>query len=364
MKTFSFITTLVLLAACTSNSQEKGRLKSPDPATTEFNDECSQYYSFDGHYYDLDTYRQIELGGKVIDFKKCSRFKSVFTSPINDTVVYKQKAFSVNKNNYTLVVNGTSTTKMPVPNPLPEVHEYMFSLLPTTDGVVVIMEDYYGTTFTVLKYDEKGKELGRTEFDHTFITHPEPNTNHHHRYLYLGYVLPTQLVFTSHMAFGEKDKTVVVELKDLSKKEYDFALCGIVRDDLQQYVKGFVLPSNKGKYTIKYPDENREVSFTIENSEGACTILAVSDKLMVATYHPIATGSSLYCFDANTGKQLWQARVAQVMADHSEYYNTVYLCLYKNTIVMEGVEAYGHYLQCFDYNTGKRLACIGIPGEK
>lgn len=328
--------------------------------------ECSQYYWFDGTWYDLERLQQANIDKKPINFKDCSVYHSGFHSPFKDTITYRQHVFCISKDKYELYImpqgsNNKKTIRLPVADPLPQVHEYYLSMLPAENGVIVLMENYYDTQFILVKYDEMGKMLGKTEIEHTFITHPEPATNQHHRYLYLGYTNPTELIFTSHMAFGEKDKTVVVKLKDFAKKEYDYKLSGIVLDDAQQYAKAFISKKGKEDFTLIFHETKKEIKFSIPNGDKACTTVLKGDLLVVANYHPISTGSSLYCFDTHTGKQVWKADVKQVNAAHSEYENHVYLCLYKNTIVMEGVESYGKYLQFFDLESGKRLGCFGIP---
>jgi len=85
------------------------------------------------------------------------------------------------------------------------------------------------------------------------------------------------------------------------------------------------------------------------------TALVHGDKLILALYHPISTGSDLLALDINTGKILWHANVEQVNASHSEYYNTVNLYAYKDKVLMEGIESYGKYLQVFDIKTGAAL---------
>ncbi|HMT12234.1 MAG TPA: hypothetical protein PKA39_11510, partial [Ignavibacteria bacterium] len=85
------------------------------------------------------------------------------------------------------------------------------------------------------------------------------------------------------------------------------------------------------------------------------TALIHGDKLILALYHSISTGSDLLALDINTGKILWHANVDQVNASHSEYYNTVNLYAYKDKVLMEGIESYGKYLQVFDIKTGSTL---------
>jgi outer membrane protein assembly factor BamB len=81
----------------------------------------------------------------------------------------------------------------------------------------------------------------------------------------------------------------------------------------------------------------------------------LGETLYVSFYHGIATGSSLYAFTRSTGKLLWQADVKQLNVSHSEYYNTVLLSNWKNYIILEGIEAEGHYVQIFNKDTGERL---------
>src|SRR5690606_32229672 len=104
----------------------------------------------------------------------------------------------------------------------------------------------------------------------------------------------------------------------------------------------------------------KEYSFSIDYADQACEFLLKGDLLYIANYHPIATGSSLHCFDLKTEKMKWTADVLQVNASHSEYYNKVTLSMYKDRLLMQGDEAYGSYLQIFDAESGKRLKQFGL----
>ncbi len=105
--------------------------------------------------------------------------------------------------------------------------------------------------------------------------------------------------------------------------------------------------------------DSTKYEFEIKNGNPACDLILKNNLLYIANYHPIATGSSLHCFDLNSRKMKWTADVKQIMASHSQYSNKVILSMYKNKIIMEGDEAYGDYVQIFDAETGKRLAVFG-----
>ena len=79
------------------------------------------------------------------------------------------------------------------------------------------------------------------------------------------------------------------------------------------------------------------------------------NRLYIGVFSYIATGSDLVCLDIATGKEIWHAPVKQLMAEHSKYYNDIFLKLVDDKIVLAGLEASGEYLQVFDKNTGKLL---------
>lgn len=246
---------------------------------------------------------------------------------------------------------------MPVERPLPKVHEYYIHLLPYKNDIIMFMEDFYTTHYMICKYNSEGKELMRKEIEHTYITHPEPNTNHYNRYLYFNNLTASQMIFTSHIAFADKFKTIVLSMDDFSIMEYDKTANGIILDDKDENFAGFV-SQNKNQFTVQMLDK-RTFTFEIKYGNPSCDFILKDNLLYIANYHPIATGSSLQCFDLKTGKMKWTADVKQIMASHSEYSNKVILSIYKNKIIMEGDEASGDYVQIFDAETGKRLAVFG-----
>ncbi len=329
-------------------------------------EECSNLYPFDNYYINLDENNAVLIDGiPSTNFKTCSKYAHRFTNIISDSVTLNGKTFVVENNKEKSIYNinifegkkRINTINLPVERPLPKVHEYYIHLLPYKNDIIMFMEDFYTTHYMICKYNSEGKELMRKEIEHTYITHPEPNTNHYNRYLYFNNLTASQMIFTSHIAFADKFKTIVLSMDDFSIMEYDKTANGIILDDKDENFAGFV-SQNKNQFTVQMLDK-RTFTFEIKYGNPSCDFILKDNLLYIANYHPIATGSSLQCFDLKTGKMKWTADVKQIMASHSEYSNKVILSIYKNKIIMEGDEASGDYVQIFDAETGKRLAVFG-----
>lgn len=365
LKTMNTILLLALLGllSCTSPQTTKSNLEDKKWYETE---ECSNLYPFDNYYINLDENNAVLIDGiPSTNFKTCSKYAHRFTNIISDSVTLNGKTFVVDNNKEKRIYNinifegkkRINTINLPVERPLPEVHEYYIHLLPYKNDIIMFMEDFYTTHYMICKYNADGKELMRKEIEHTYITHPEPKTNHYNRYLYFNNLTASQMIFTSHIAFADKFKTIVLSMDDFSIMEYDKTANGIILDDKDENLAGFV-SQNKNQFTVQMLDK-RTFTFEIKFGNPGCDFILKDNLLYIANYPPIATGSSLQCFDLKTGKMKWTADVKQIMASHSEYSNKVVISMYKNKIIMEGDEASGDYVQIFDAETGKRLAVFG-----
>jgi outer membrane protein assembly factor BamB len=352
----------VLLSCAHEQPKENEKITNPIPAQ----EECSNLYPFQKDYINLDTYETIVTDGTpAIDFKTCSKFAHRFINRISDKVQVNGRTYTVEKNKdkgiYRINISEgdkiVGEIQLPVQKPLPEVHEYYIYLLPYKNDVIMFMEDRYTTHYMICKYNSDGKEIMRKEIEHTYVTHPEPNTNYYHRYLYYSGITTSQMIFTSHIAFAEKFKTIVLSMDDFSVAEYDQSSNGIILDKNEEHLAGFV--SQKDDIFEVVMLDKTKYTFELKNGDPACDFILKDSLLYIANYHPIATGSSLHCFDLRTGKMKWTADVKQINASHSEYSNKVTLSMYKNTLIMEGDEESGDYVQLFDASTGKRLAVFG-----
>lgn len=358
-----YIFAIIAFWSCTSRQTSNTEIKDNKSKETE---ECSNLYPFQGYYIDLDENNAVLIDGiRAEDFKTCSKYAHRFKNIISESVSLNGKTFTVEKNKEKGIYNinifednkQIKTINLPVERPLPEVHEYYIHLLPYKNDIIMFMEDMYTTHYMICKYNAEGEEILRKEIEHTYITHPEPETNYYHRYLYFTDLTASQMIFTSHIAFADKFKTIVLSMDDFSIIEYDKASNGIILDEDDKNLVGFVT-QNEDHFTVQMID-NTKYEFDIKYGNPACDFILKDNLLYIANYHPIATGSSLHCFDLTTGKMKWTADVKQINAEHSEYSNKVILSMYKDKIIMEGDEESGDYVQIFDAETGERLAAFG-----
>jgi outer membrane protein assembly factor BamB len=320
-------------------------------------------YPFEGKYIDLEVLMLIKPVGTYTDnFKTTSKYAFRFSAP-NDWLnnfsldaEYAGSNFKINEKGELLFKSGQDADYKKIDAlPAGSSKDNVVGnelLLAVNKGVVRASRLQEENYYLIKKYDEAGKVLFEKTVKHTDIT-VEGNTNYHHPYLYYFGCTPDYLIFTSN----DRDypKTVTVFLNDGTITEYDFSIAGFIRDEDEANVPGFVV-MNRDKNTFKTLLLN--LSWNGELEGGSCNkaeILMVGEVLYVSFYHGIATGSSLYAFERTTGKLLWQADVKQLLVSHSEYYNTVFLSNWKDYIILEGIEADGHYVQIFNKNTGERL---------
>lgn len=361
-----------ILISCASSITEADSTKTVDKKG--YPKECSKTYYYKNEFINLETLESMDIGGlPETDFKVCSKYAHRFENKFSDTLQINGSQITIicdnKKEIYQLqILNNKkelNKIELPIEKPIPEVHEYSFSLFEFEGSIIVMFSDFYATHYTFCKYNLSGKELMKTTMEHTYVTHPEPNTNHHHPYLGFHSFTATKMIFTTH-TFGDKNVTRLLDLNDFTVKEYNEVAHGIILDENDKELIGFVTSKKdyEGKkqpstYNITMVD-GKKYSFSINYGSQACEFLLSGDLLYIANYHPIATGSSLHCFDLKAGKMKWTADVLQVNASHSQYWNQVTLSMYKNKIIMQGDEAYGSYLQFFDAESGKRLKQFGL----
>lgn len=218
------------------------------------------------------------------------------------------------------------------------------------------LESEYG--YLISSYDENGKELYSKQLHHTKIE-IKGNTHHHERILNYLTHNSKYVIFTTSVFSREFSQTVILELTTGNLTEIPVSTDGVLFDS-QDNITGLFLYDGKNKEVTFYDKLSDNVLWKYKYNydvvyASSVTALVQGDKLILALYHSISTGSDLLALDIKTGKLLWHANVDQVNASHSEYYNTVNLYTYKDKVLMEGIESYGKYLQVFDVNTGAKL---------
>ena len=89
--------------------------------------------------------------------------------------------------------------------------------------------------------------------------------------------------------------------------------------------------------------------------DDSASALLLDHTLVVASFEPIAAGSTLHALDLATGATLWTGDVALLPIAHSIYSNDVTLTLRGGRVAMRGREAGQDYLELFEPRDGKRV---------
>jgi hypothetical protein len=292
----------------------------------------------------LETYQYADTPkSDIVLYTDCSNYAHRFDKESEMKLYTTRKSYSLFSDDdsgvYQLKIHNEGVCvkiiDLPVDRPLEDVRDYDTWLLNFQQNVVVLIKDFYGKDYIVCKYNSDGELLTKTRIEHSFITHPDPNTDYYHPYLYYFGKTKSQIVFSAG-SFSDTLKTIILSVDDFSIQEFDKSVSGLILDETDSEVIGFA--TNKdNKFEVLLFD-GREFDFEIEYASQSCDFILKDNKLYIANYHPIATGSSLHCFDLLKKKVIWTADVKQVNACHSEYYNSVVLGMYKNTILMYGLE--------------------------
>lgn len=226
-------------------------------------------------------------------------------------------------------------------------------------GNVVHVKDLEGEYgYIISSYDENQKELYSKQLPHTKIE-IKGNTHHHERILNYLTHNSRYVIFTTSVFSREFSQTAVLEMATGNITDIPISTDGVLFDS-EDNISGLFQYDGKSKEITFYDKLSDDILWKYKYNQNivyasSITALVHGNKLILAIYHPISTGSDLLALDLNTGKLLWHANVEQVNASHSEYYNTVNLYAYKDKVLMEGIESYGKYLQVFDINTGAAL---------
>lgn len=211
--------------------------------------------------------------------------------------------------------------------------------------------------FVFSGYDENGTEIYKTFAEHTDIL-IHGNILEHKRYLNYFSHNSKYAVFTSNVFYRNYEKTVIVNLASGEITGIPVTIDGILYDE-QDNIEGLFNYNRSENELTFYDSKGKETFWKYKYDKGVAyptnvSVLLTGNTLVTAFYHSIATGSDLAALDYKTGRLIWHADVDQVNASHSKYYNRVFLYSYKDKILMEGIEAYGNYLQVFDIKTGTK----------
>ena len=337
-------------------------------AQTTTKNKMRNLYPFANYYLNLDTFEKVEENEKIAHhFKTDSKFSQRFEIPIwfnqyPTQVIFNESTFTTDEKGNLQFYNTHSSTSIPKNI---ENKENAISLdnksgnnflLTIPTGVIHIkrLDSKHG--YRIYKYDEKGKILFQVDLEHTKIIKKD-NTYHHKPYLSFLTYTDEYLVFTSYDR--EYPSTQLVNTDDGKITSLPFTANGIIRDENENSITDLIRIIDKDSFQkinmlTQKSVWGKKIDYYLSDNYRVETI--EKDAILVLCfYNPISTGSGLYAYSKATGELIWKADVKQLNVPHSEYYNTVIVSLYKDVIIMEGIEAEGHYLQLFDIHTGKRL---------
>jgi hypothetical protein len=317
-------------------------------------------YFFNHSYIDLNTLQIIEVDGIVTsDFKTAGKFHARFEIPLwfrysYQVVIYENTIFEIINGNE-IKITDRNTNKESIINYEKANIKFDSSsvnnfLIATSHGVLHIrrLKDQY--RYFISKYDRSGNELFSLSFEYTPIADEETS------YPYLDYFMhtDTHMVFTSYSS--DYKKTCVIDLEAGTATTYEFTINGVIRAEDEKKIIGFIqIDDNTSDLRVIMLSGNTPIVKVSAYHYDTVETVLVDDVLYAAEYSTIDTGSTLRAFNLKTGELVWKADVKQLHAEHSQYYNKVYLSLHENRLILEGIEAQGIYLQIFDIRTGERL---------
>lgn len=312
--------------------------------------DISAYSKLDFHKYnDLDTSLFYELNSTG--------------TAMNWNIVYLNgKKFSLDsKTNIISVFDGLGSFIMDIPSKESTIDRDINGrdMLLKGNNSVVHVKDLNGDGgYIITAYDASGYELWTAKTPHTDIE-AKGDTRYYKRYLNYYKSNSKYLIFTNNWFYKDNPKSVIINLSTGELTDLPILINGILFDNdnniagLMQYnEKENIVTFSKGinkEAAWEYKYNDRQVS------PNSITALVKENILILALYYPISTGSDLVAVDLNSGQLKWHAKVDQVNASHSKYYNHVNLFSYKDKVLMEGIESYGRYLQVFDINTGAKI---------
>ena len=320
-------------------------------------------YKLNDSYIDLETMAKADaasLGDSAAiadkDFKKKSRFAARFnvldvTGEIPPVVYYQERPFRVLDDNHIgyKVTPGSKEIKLQTNSEeeaLDKVAGNHF-VLAVSDGILNVQRFEGKLGYRVSKFDEWGKLKFKQNIPHTLYAEKDGTE---FAVPYLQYFMHTDrfMVFTS-LNTRTVHKTVVVDLKDGKTNPIESTICGVVRAENEISFKGYMIRDEPGKI-LKFNIAGSAWSIKEPNITKVVGEAVLNDSMVIfARYYKGATTVSLAACNVKTGKVIWVGSVKQPTAAPA----LMYLSVYKDKLLMEGVIAGNNFLEAFDMKTGK-----------
>jgi hypothetical protein len=339
------------LIACNSSQSDKHKT-----ITTAKADTRVYVYHFQKKYFDLNAlkFRDTVLDKSWVVIKSEVMTAPGFAEPA-DSVVYKNRSYKLLQDgDITISENGKYVKT--IPNEDKKLHMDNVTgnsvIYATTSGIVhaLRLTEQYG--YHITKYDADGNLLNKWTILHTLFIKHKPNEIESVPYLYFFGITNKEIVFST--VWESPRATVILNMRNGNQQKLDYSITGMILGEDNDTLLGVIAnDSAENHLLVHLGNKNWQIDNPMGNTSTK-TILKDSI-LYVAMYPDISSGCDVFAFNAYTGKQIWKGDVIQMNIPHSKYYNTVYLTLFHDKLILEGIEAGGQYLQILDSKNGKRL---------
>jgi hypothetical protein len=168
------------------------------------------------------------------------------------------------------------------------------------------------------------------------------------------------LLFSSRWSRPERPRSMVVDAAgERVIAEFPVEPAAIVESAGGAFDGVVAIDRDENARALSYFGADGRVRWRARNDRwwyDSASVVRDGDRLYLALFHRIATGSALLAVDLRTGIPLWTADVEQLNVSHSKYFSDVVLEARGGELTLRGTEAGGCYLQRFDAQTGRRLS--------
>jgi hypothetical protein len=337
------------------NQGNANKNKSASPTDTSL----VRIYKFKNKIINLDLLKIEDASAlkNYVEIKRESYHSDYFDQNLNDKkIIYKNFVFELKENREISISDNKGKLIKTIPDPDKNIPSDNTSgnavIFSVSTGVISVVRLSEENGYHVNKYNENGTILNSWTVAHTLYKKYD-NTVESIPYLYYFTHTDKEIVFSS-MHYSDPHETIILNIEDGTQKKITNSTGAIIIDPKNNSLAG----------TINFNDDQKLMEVTLgsktwktenEGTANSAKTVLKDSVLFVTRYHSIATGSNVNAYNAYTGKLLWKGDVKQLNVGHSEYYNSVFLTLYKDKLILEGNEAGGDYLQVLDTKTGKNL---------
>lgn len=309
------------------------------------------YYQFGSAFYDLNSLEKVaKIDYPAQGWKYASRYASRYQRLAIDKLAFRGKLFEILPNNGLRMTDMLTQGSLALPNKeSSSERDGQNFMITCADGVLYVKHLSKDLGFRVYKYDAMGSEVFGVAIPHSDIVQREKYQFHRPYLRYFAHT-PQQIAFTSY----ERDvaKTVLLDTKNGTTTDLDFSIQGVIRDADEQRFVGYIGAGNPLRIRL----DDADFSVPMEQIAPINSIEAILHQgvLYCALYDSKRAGCLLWALDVASRQWLWKTTIAEMPAEQtSYYYNNIWLSLYQDKLLLEGLEMNGKYFAVVNSKTGK-----------